>query len=403
MSLHVALAGPINIGPLLPWLDSPSAAQHLSSDRVGTPVTQLAVGLLRRGIDTTVVALDGAVDSEVRLTGPGLRVCVGPYRPRRRARDYYRPERAFVARALAREAPALAHAHWTYEYALGALASGVPTLTTVHDWAPAVLRLYRDPYRTVRLAMALDVLARCRALTTVSPVMARRLARLGRRDVAVVPNAVEDELFAPRTHPLDTAAPRLVALANGFSVGKGVRTLLRAFPRVRAWNPACRLVLAGRDHEPDGPASAWARSRGLEVGVEFAGVVPHDEVPALLRAADALVHPSLEESFGVVLAEAMAQGLPVVGGARSGAVPWVLGGAGLLTDVSSPVRLAEAVISLLADPVRWERYARAGHDRAQEFRLSRVVDGYLDAYDRTLRGAATRSWSKSWAGRGLPS
>jgi glycosyltransferase involved in cell wall biosynthesis len=367
-------------------------------------VTKLAVGLLDRGVDLLVVSLDNAVERELVLSGPHLRVLLGPYRGHGhgRARDAFRAERAYVRDALRRERPDLAHAHWTYEYALGSLASGVPTLVTVRDWAPTMLRLSPDPYRAVRLVMHAVTLTRGRHFTVTSPYMRAKVRRWARVTVPVIPNALEEESFAEWPRPTRPVRPPvLVAVNDGFSRRKNVATLLEAFALVREDVRGCRLRLVGSGYASYGPARRWALARGLEPGVEFVGPLSHAEAVALLRDADVFVHPSLEESFGMVIVEAMAQGLPVVAGARSGAVPWVVGGgtAGVLVDVTSARALADGILGLLADHERRERLASAGYARAWDtFRVSRVVDRYLEVYGGLTSGA-TGSTSVVSAGR----
>jgi glycosyltransferase involved in cell wall biosynthesis len=381
--VRLGLAGPVQTAGLRPWLWG-TDGQQVPPGNGGTPVTMLARALLRRGHELVVTTLDPTVTGEVVLEGPRLRVCLGPYRSGRRGRDAYRVERRYLAMALAREAPPFVHAHWSYEYALAALAVGSPTLVTVHDWAPAILRMSPDPYRAVRLGMNTVALARARHFTAPSPYLADRVRRWRRRPVAVVPNALEDEAFsaAPRSRGL-----RLLAVNDGFTTRKNVGALLRAHRLVRRALPEALLRLAGADHGEDGPAHRWARREGLDDGVVFDGPVPHERVRALMAEADVLVHPSLEESFGMVLVEAMAQGLPVVAGRSSGAVPWVLGGGrgGVLTEVTSPQALARAVLDLLRDGERWRHYSRAGYALADaEFRMERVVERYLAAYRSLL-------------------
>jgi glycosyltransferase involved in cell wall biosynthesis len=195
----------------------------------------------------------------------------------------------------------------------------------------------------------------------------------------VIPNGLEDESFdpVPRCPPRDE--PLLVAVSDGFTRWKNVHALLLAHARL----PTGRLELIGWDYEPGGLAEQWARARGLGERVTFAGSMSHSDVLERIRAADVLVHPSLEESFGMVVLEALARGTPVVAGARSGAVPWLLDGGrvGELVDVTDPAALAAGVERLLADGGRWEERSRAGHAHAWEhFRMSQVASAYLEAY-----------------------
>lgn len=379
--MRVAVAGPLDLGPLAEELPG---ARGLPAGLGAAVVTQLVQGLLAAGHEVTVVSLDRAVTGRWEARGPRLRVLLGPYRPAHRARDAFAAERRAVATLLAEARADVVHAHWTYEFALGALAAGGPTLVTAHDWAPTVLRLLPHPYRAVRLGMAATVLRRAEHLTAVSPYLARRVARWARGDVTVVANGLD----VP--HPRDVrtlrAAPVAVAVAHGFTRLKNTTTLLRAFALVTRRVPGARLRLAGAGHEPGGPADTWARARGLAGAVEFRGPLDHHGVLALVGDADLLVHPSREESFGMVVLEALAQGVPVVGGARSGAVPWLLDGgrAGVAADVGSPARLAGAVAGVLADPVAHARLSAAGRARAGELTRGRMVDGYLGRYRAVL-------------------
>lgn len=386
--MRIALVGPIRIASLLPWLehdDDPNATWP--AGRGGTAVTQLARSLLQAGYELLIVTLDDGVTSETVLDGPRLRIRLGPLRSRGRARNAFRAERAYLRDALLLETPDVVHAHWTYEYAMGALASGLPTLVTVRDWAPTVLRLNPDPYRLVRLGMNISVVARARYFTVTSPYMQARLRRWTRRPILVVPNALDDEVFLdepPTTPPHRTSSPVIGAVNITFGRRKNVTTLLEAFADIRDAKPGALLRLAGQAYGVGGPAHRWAAARGLDSGVEFVGPLLHEQVIAFLRDSDVFVHPALEESFGLVLIEAMSQGVPVVAGRHSGAVPWVLDGgqAGVLTDVRSPARLADDVCRLLDEPERASAIAAAGHRHASEhFRHSATLAQYLRMYE----------------------
>lgn len=391
--MRVALAGPVQVERLRPWLDAgegegAGAGKALrAGGSGGTPVTLLARALLAGGAQLAVVGLDPTIEEERVLTGPRLRLHLLPRRPHHRGRDAYAVERARLRRALRASGADVIHAHWTYEYALAALATGIPALVTLHDWAPTILRLSPDPYRAVRLGMAARTLTRARHLTVPSPYLGELLRRWTGRQARVVPNALEDEAFAapaPRAGP-----PQLLAINDGFSRRKNTATLLSAFALLRRSHPEARLTLVGDDHEVGGGAHGWAGRNGLTDAVTFAGPVPALRVRELLAQASVLVHPSLEEAFGLVVVEAMAQGLPVVAGRHSGAVPWVLGDgtAGVLTDVRVPATLAAAVAGLLDDDTRAEATARAGHAHAwTHFRLAAVLPDWLETYAAVLAG-----------------
>lgn len=386
--MRLVIATPVDITALSSWLRSPSPLMGLGS----TAVTSIVDRLLRRGHHVTVVTLDRDVEpgSEVVLESDRLRVRVGPYRPQHRARDGFAVERAAVAAAVRREGSATVHAHWSYEFALGALAADAAALVTFHDWSPRIIRLDPHPYRIVRLGLQAATLLRGRRFTAVSPAVADRMRRYSRRPVSVVPNGIEEDRFrAPQELPDRSGV--LLSVASGFSPWKNVGTLLQAFPRIASLAPGATLRLVGRDFEPDGPAQRWADDRGIRTdGMAFVGALPHDAVLDEMRAASVLVHPSLEEACPMVVIEAMAQALPVVGGRSSGGVPWTLdaGRAGVLTDVRSAATLAEDTAGLLNDDLRWPELARRARDRAWDtFRMDAVVDDYEAVYDRMETGS----------------
>ena len=391
---RIAVAGPALTEPLAQFLDC--GAEGLPIGQGGTSVWQLVSGLIDHHRHVSVVTLDAAVRSPILANGPLLDVIYGPFRPRHRMRDLMAAERRAVRDGLLRLRPDLVHAHWCYEYAMGALATGLPTLVTVHDWAPTVVRLmdarYR-PYWTGRAVMFFITLARARYVTAISPYIAERIRTFTRAAIEVVPNGFPDECFAKGANdqkpqgarPL--GPPILLSVNNGFGPLKNVTRLLEAFRLVTQRGVDCELQLIGVDYEAGGPCDLWARQRGLVEKVMFLGPLGRDDVLRQMRSATVLTHASREESFGMVLIESMAQGTAVMGGKRSGAIPWVLdsGKAGLLVDVEDPRALADGIAAMLTNPSLRLQLADAGYKRAWEyFRQSQVTERYLDAYRRVL-------------------
>lgn len=384
--MRIAVAAPLALADLGDLLTD--ELPEIRAVGGGTPITHLVRGLVGRGHEVVVVTGDIGRRTETVLGGPGLRVHVGPYRAQHFARDGFAAERAYFARTLEAVRPDLVHAHWTYEFALGALATTLPVIVTVHDWAPTILRYFTDPYRTVRLLMNAVTMARAPHLTVASPTMQARVRRWARRQATLVPNAIADADFAPREVALaprpPRARPRVVSINNGFSRLKNVTTLLQAWPMVVRRFPQAELELIGSGFGAGEPAHGWAAERGLATNVTFTGQLSNAAAMDRLETADLMVHPSREESFGLVILEAMARGVPVVGGDRAGAVPWLLdsGRAGILTDVTDARDLARAVLRSLADPAETALRRQHAYDRSWErFRLTRALDGFEALYD----------------------
>jgi glycosyltransferase involved in cell wall biosynthesis len=383
--LTIGVAGPVDLVRLSGLLKTYDPA----TKGLGSPlITDLVLSLLGRGHRVRVFTLSTNRGDLGDYVGDGLSLHVRRYRERGRWLDGFRAERRLLASAMGRYECDVIHAHWTYELALAALASDTPSLVTVHDWGPEVLRHHRHPYRVVRLLMQAQVLRKAPFLTANSPYIAEKIEKWYQRAVPIVPNGIVVRDQLPRAHGGELRT--IGSVNNGFGKLKNVTVLLEAFAQLRHNCPGAMLRLVGSDYQPGGPAHEWAQERALDVGVEFVGPIPSSEVPAFMQSIDVLVHPSLEESFGMTLLEAIIQGTPVIAGEQSGAVPWVLGygDAGTLVDVSDPDAICQAILDLLGDPAELDdlRHRALDHTREQ-FSLDRVVDQYEQLYcDVLARG-----------------
>ena len=104
--------------------------------------------------------------------------------------------------------------------------------------------------------------------------------------------------------------------------------------------------------------------------------------------AIAVVHPSLEESFGMVPLEGMAMGIPVIGGNASGEIPNLLdkGKAGMLVDMKNPSELAAAMIKVVEGGKEIDAMtANAWYRASTHYGIDKMVEGYLSAYERLLK------------------
>jgi glycosyltransferase involved in cell wall biosynthesis len=111
---------------------------------------------------------------------------------------------------------------------------------------------------------------------------------------------------------------------------------------------------------------------GIEQRVRFATSVTDEDLPALYRGALALIFPSLMEGFGLPPLEAMACGTPVVA-SRSGAIPEVLGNAGLLVDPLDSIDIRQGIERVLEDSALRSAMRQAGLARARLFNWDTVA------------------------------
>ena len=409
--MKIAVAGQTSLQQLADLVDQPTT---VPAGRGGTPPLPEVRALIARGHDVVLITDDPDLTSEVVLHGDRLTVHVGPFRQRRAARDGFRMERQFVTETLLGCRPDVVHAHWTYEYALGALATGLPTVVTAHD-APLIELRHQLPtprvgplfaqmpttaHFSIRAAMAARVASKAKHLIAVSPYVERHFRRVlrYRGEITVIPN-----LMAPVSHrPVPTGGRaneslKFFTILTSWSTRKNGTAAIEAFAEVRACLPHASLDMIGNGLGPGGPAEGWAAEHGMADGITFVGPLPHDRVLDALATADVLLHPALEESCCMVIAEAQLAGVAVIGGAHSGGVPWQLdyGRGGLLVDVRDTARIAVAMRELAVDSALRSKLARAGADLAQQRhdpdRLIASIEALLDATARDDRTKTDRT------------
>lgn len=392
MSFILGMLGPICIADFRDFLHPGVWRDDLPKGLGGTPVNILSRELLKRGQRLIIFTLDPTVQDEIVLDGENLRICIGHFRPTKRARDFFSAERKYLLRAIRREQPDILHAHWTYEWALAAQASGLPHVITAHDAPINILRHNLIPYRFVRTLMAYRVLSRAKRVISVSPYVAKHLRRfvLYRGKDEVIPNGLPEQMFKRAVSARNsTLSVTYATILNGWGGLKNGQVAIKSFAQIHQNRPKDRLIMFGAGHGTGEAAEHWARERGVADGIVFVGQLSYEQlIDRLAQEVDVLVHSSLEESHGMVLIEAMALGIPVIGGDASGAVPWTLdnGRTGILVDVTSATELASAMVRLANAPEERMAFSKSAKDSVrQRFHIQTVADAYECVY-KDLRG-----------------
>jgi len=350
---------------------------------------------LRRGHEVSVVTTIHRLPSPYSWSNGRLSIDAVPTRRGYLfCLDAFRRERRQMIAALSRRQPNVVHAQWTYEFAHAAIGSGFPTLVTARDSPRQIYRHSPSAYTLYKKFYGDWLIPRIPRLTAVSPYMRQELVDCYtlKSPPVVIPNGIRPEVFAT-VEPVRPARPFTFTSVAGWDPRKNPQPLLTGFAELFRRHPDCRLHLIGRGFEPGGPAAKWATGKGFSAGVLYLGHLSHADVLRYLRDhTDAFVHPTLEESFGSSILEAMSQRLPVIAGEDSGAVPWILDGGrvGMLVDVTSPESLRGGMEKVMTDTALRERYAREGYDRAlSSFTLATVAEQYLSVLDDVQSGRTT--------------
>jgi L-malate glycosyltransferase len=193
----------------------------------------------------------------------------------------------------------------------------------------------------------------------------------------VIPNGIDINSFNNVSRSTSATNLRIGMLNVGFSSRKNVQTALRAWAIARVGYPTATLVAAGPGYEAGGEAHRWAVDSGLDIQVDFVGPIDSDSVPSWFSSLDVFLHPSVEESFGMVLLEAMAAGLPVIAGENAGAVPAVTGGRALLTDIHSSSSIANALVRIFTDAALRTQLGSDGLAWCQGFSVAESARRYI--------------------------
>jgi phosphatidylinositol alpha-mannosyltransferase len=207
----------------------------------------------------------------------------------------------------------------------------------------------------------------------------------------IIPNGIPVEMYAPAL-----GAPKVrgrIVFVGRAERRKGLGVLLQAFTLLRERAPHATLVVAGATRRQ--MLETDRNGAGLPVdlaGVQALGWVADEEKIAHLAAAEIVCAPSLAaESFGIVLAEAMAAGVPVVASDLPGYRAVLRDGqAGRLTPPGDPVALADALYDLLQDEEERRRLAAAGSAAAAELSWGRITDSIIEAYEDALAAPRVR-------------
>ena len=358
--------------------------------RYGGPiegVLRLCQRLLDLGVTVEVVTTDadGAGDLHVpiaeRTLAEGVPVRYFPRRPRTRF-----AVSAPLALHLAREIREWDLVHVTALFSFSSAAAmalarraRVPAVLspqgTLMPWALGSKRWKKAPY--FELVERKNVLSAAGVHATSEEEEREILRNVPGARTFVVPNGVDLPEELPDV-PRERA--RIVFLGRIHPV-KGFDVLVPALARVAARRPDVETLIAGPDEDGEqGRVEALLARVTPRPRVKFLGPVYGKDKQELLASATVLVLPSHGESFGIVVAEALAAGTPVV---VSKACPWRIleeRGAGAWVE-NTPERVAEALLAILDDPAAARRMGEAGRVVARGFGWDAIAKRMIGHYE----------------------
>lgn len=230
-------------------------------------------------------------------------------------------------------------------------------------------------------------------VVAISSYTAREIAELVHLPVRVIPYGLGFAESVPGTRDTGSGTRETfqILYVGNLIPRKGVRYLIEALHRLPASIPAKLLILGeGTDRAK---LEAQVRELGLDGRVSMPGRVPDPELHRAFREANVMVLPSIvdqrgdTEGLGVVLLEAMAYRIPVIGSAIGGITDIISDGeTGLLVPPEDPAAIAAAIGRVATDPALAERLARAGGRRVHErFGWDAIIAAWQECYAAALQ------------------
>jgi phosphatidylinositol alpha-mannosyltransferase len=348
---------------------------------VQTHIRQLAgrLGTLGHEVLVLTPAFERADEAHVRVVGRPVRVpyneSVAPVAP-------WPTGYVSVRDALRTFEPDVVHAHEPLvpgPSMFAVLTAPAPVVATFHAYADrarlldAAVPVLRPVWRRLSVRVAVSAAA----ASFVED-------RFGVDSVRIIPNGADVELFGS-ADPARLPAGRRILFVNRLDRRKGFPVMVEAFRRLARERPDVILVVAG-----DGQDRTAVRDLPIEARsrVVMLGSVPHGDLPPYHAACEVFCAPATgRESFGIVLVEAMAAGLPVVASDIVGYREVVRDGVeGILVPPRDPEALAGAVGKLLDDPEDAARLGAAGRDRAARYSWGAVADEIEAVYAEVAEG-----------------
>ena len=372
-------------------------------------VREVSAHLARSGLAVDVFTRrSDPLQPDVLPMAPGVRLVhidAGP--PERLEKEELHPLAGTFARGVADFAAAegvtydLVHSHYWLAVEAGALLArewDVPHVAMFHTLAEVKL-LARSSEREPearreaerRLVHEVD---RIVAATEHEQRLLDQVYGVPRDRVEVIPLGVDRERFRPRAQldartalGIDPEARVLLAVGR-IEPLKGLDILIESLAEM-AGRDGLQLLIVGGDERAEREIARLrevAREAGVEALVRFVGPVPHERIGAYYNAADVVVVPSFYESFGLVAAEALASGVPVVASRVGGLTSTVADGRnGYLIPWRCPGPFAEKIDLLLANRPLREALGATAARSMERFEWPAVASGLLDLYASLLR------------------
>lgn len=277
-----------------------------------------------------------------------------------------------------------------------------PFVTTFHHPITSDLRLAlaaaKSPWEKVLiyrwhsfLRMQTKVVKNLKHIATVSECSRADISNdfnINKDSLTLIHNGIDIEEFSPRPG-IKRKPNRLMATASADQPLKGLRYLLEAYADLLGDYPELELVVIGKP-KACGDTAKLLHKLGIEERVEFISGVSTERMVELYAEATMAVVPSLYEGFGLPAGEAMSCEVPVIS-SNGGALPEVVGDAGVIVEKGRSDLLKMAIEDLLNDKEKAQTLAKAGRARiVNKFSWDVAARHFSEYYQQAIIAHANR-------------
>jgi len=267
---------------------------------------------------------------------------------------------------------------------------GTPSVVSIRG--NDIERAAFDPSKFSHVMYALQ---NASAVTTNASTLARKAKAFVEREIFLIPNGIDTELFKPMERN-ETLAEMLglggktkeersavIGFAGELREKKGLRALLSGYAQAAKSRPASLLIVGEVRDGEDKKFFDEFKSANSQLPITVTGPVPHEDIPAYYALMDVLVHPSLRDGMPNAALEAMACGLPVIATPVGGILDALEDGEnGVLVNVNDAAALAGKIVELLDDPQKRAGLGqRARETVVEKFGLEAELRANLRVYE----------------------
>ncbi len=290
----------------------------------------------------------------------------------------------------------IVHDNQCLAYGIGKIAQHiVPTIATIHH--PITVDR-QEEFKSATTRKGIRKVKRWYSFIRMQKEVARQLSHIvtvsecSKVDIAeefsipssrfrVVPNGINKEFFYP-VHNASRPENSIIVTNSADTPLKGLRYLLEAVALIRKTQPL-KLTVIG-EPKKNGIIKKLVADLAIEDIVRFTGRIANEEFAGYYSNATIAVVPSLYEGFGLPAAEAMACGVPLIS-TSGGALPEVVGDAGIIVPPADAASLAREITFLFNHPEQRKKLAKAGIERVDSiFNWSKAAGDMVDVYREAI-------------------